>query len=49
MVIAAGLLDTDRVYAILLLLMLVAITLVELAKRVEARLLRWRPAAALAV
>ncbi len=48
MVIAAGLLDTDRVYAILLLLMLVAITLVELAKRVEARLLRWRPSSALA-
>jgi NitT/TauT family transport system permease protein len=49
MVIAAGLLDTDRVYAILLLLMVVAITLVEIAKRVESRLLRWRPSAALAV
>lgn len=43
MVIAAGLLDTERVYAILLLLMLVAVTLVEVAKRIEARLLRWRP------
>ncbi len=48
MVIAAGLLDTDRVYAILLLLMAVAITLVELARRVEDRLLRWRPSTTLA-
>lgn len=47
MVIAAGLLDTDRVYAILLLLMVVAVTLIELAKRVEAYLLRWRPSSAL--
>ena len=46
MVISAGLLDTNRTYAILLLLMLIAVTLVELAKRVEDRLLRWRPAAA---
>lgn len=44
MVIAAGLLDTPRVYAILLLLMAVAIVLVEIARRVEARLLKWRPA-----
>ncbi|HVR89300.1 MAG TPA: ABC transporter permease [Candidatus Limnocylindria bacterium] len=47
MVIAAGLLDTNRVYAILLLLMVVAVTLVEIAKRVESRLLRWRPSSAL--
>jgi NitT/TauT family transport system permease protein len=43
MVISAGLLDTDRTYAILLLLMAIAVTLVEIAKRVEDRLLRWRP------
>lgn len=46
--IAAGLLDTNRVYAILLLLMVIAVSLVEIAKRVEARLLRWRPSAVLA-
>ncbi len=46
--IAAGLLDMDRVYAILLLLMVIAVSLVEIAKRVEARLLRWRPSAVLA-
>lgn len=44
---AAGLLDTKRVYLILLILMAFAVTLVELAKRVEARLLRWRPSAVL--
>jgi NitT/TauT family transport system permease protein len=43
MVISAGLLDTNRTYAILLLLMAIAVTLVEVAKRVEDRLLRWRP------
>ena len=46
--IAAGLLDTKRVYLILLILMLFAVTLVEIAKRVEGRLLRWRPSAVLA-
>lgn len=46
--IAAGLLDTSRVYAILLLLMVIAVSLVEIAKRVEGRLLRWRPSAVLA-
>ncbi len=46
--IAAGLLDTKRVYLILLILMIFAVALVELAKRVEGRLLRWRPSAALA-
>jgi len=45
MVISAGLLDTNRTYAILLLLMTIAVVLVEIAKRVEDRLLRWRPAA----
>jgi len=46
--IAAGLLDTKRVYLILLILMIFAVTLVEIAKRVEGRLLRWRPSATLA-
>ena len=46
MTIAAGLLDTNRTYAILLLLMVIAVTLVEIAKRVEDRLLRWRPSVA---
>jgi len=45
--IAAGLLDTKRVYLILLILMVFAVTLVEIAKRVETRLLRWRPATTL--
>src|SRR5947207_2290980 len=45
--ISAGLLDTKRVYLILLILMVFAVTLVEIAKRVEARLLRWRPSATL--
>ena len=45
--IAAGLLDTKRVYLILLILMVFAVTLVEIAKRVEGRLLRWRPTATL--
>jgi NitT/TauT family transport system permease protein len=45
--IAAGLLDTPRVYLILLILMIFAVTLVEIAKRVESRLLRWRPTATL--
>jgi NitT/TauT family transport system permease protein len=48
MVISAGLLDTNRTYAILLLLMTIAVILVEIAKRVEDRLLRWRPTALLA-
>lgn len=45
--IAAGLLDTKRVYLILLILMVFSVTLVELARRVEGRLLRWRPPATL--
>ncbi|HEV8655874.1 MAG TPA: ABC transporter permease [Candidatus Limnocylindria bacterium] len=44
---AAGLLDTKRVYLILLILMVFAVFLVEVAKRVEGRLLRWRPSAVL--
>lgn len=47
MLIAYGLLDTERVYAILLLLMVIGTALVEIAKRVEGYLLRWRPATAL--
>lgn len=47
--IAAGLLDTKRVYLILLILMLFSVSLVEVAKRVEGRLLRWRPTATLGV
>ncbi|MBA2448923.1 MAG: ABC transporter permease [Chloroflexi bacterium] len=41
--IASGLLNTPRVFGILLLLMVIGVILVELAKRVELRLLRWRP------
>ena len=44
---SAGLLDTKRAYLILLILMVFSVTLVEIAKRVEARLLRWRPSAVL--
>lgn len=47
MVISAGLLDTNRTYAILLLLMVIAVTIVEIAKRIEDRVLRWRPTATL--
>lgn len=47
LIIAYGTLDTNRVYAILLLLMAVGVSLVEIAKRVEGRLLRWRPTTAL--
>jgi NitT/TauT family transport system permease protein len=43
MAIASGVLNTPRVFSILLLLGLVGATLVEIAKRVEQRLLRWRP------
>jgi NitT/TauT family transport system permease protein len=47
MAIASGLLNTPRVFAILLLLMVIGVSLVEIAKRVELRLLRWRPVAPL--
>ncbi len=45
MLLAAGLLHTERVFAIMLLLMLVGVSLVELSRRVEQYLLRWRPSA----
>ena len=48
LIIAYGTLDTNRVYAILLVLMAIGVILVEAAKRVEDRLLRWRPTADLA-
>jgi ABC-type nitrate/sulfonate/bicarbonate transport system permease component len=38
-------LNTPRVFSILLILALVGALLVELAKHVENHLLRWRPAA----
>ena len=48
MAIASGLLNSPRLFAILLILALVGTVLVELAKRIEQSLLRWRPAAELA-
>jgi NitT/TauT family transport system permease protein len=44
MLLAAGLLHTERVFAIMLILMAVGVTLVEISRRVEQYLLRWRPA-----
>jgi NitT/TauT family transport system permease protein len=44
MLLAAGLLHTERVFAIMLLLMIVGVSLVEISRRVEQYLLRWRPA-----
>jgi NitT/TauT family transport system permease protein len=46
MLLAAGLLRTERVFAIMLLLMVVGVSLVEISRRVERYLLRWRPASA---
>ena len=43
MSIASGVLNTPRVFAILILLAVVGTLLVEAAKHVERRLLRWRP------
>ena len=43
MLLAAGLLHTERVFAIMLLLMVVGVSLVEASRRVEQYLLRWRP------
>lgn len=43
MLLAAGLLHTERVFAIMLLLMVVGVSLVEMSRRVERYLLRWRP------
>jgi NitT/TauT family transport system permease protein len=47
LVIAAGLLNTNRVFAILFVLMVIGVVLVEITKAVEGWLLRWRPAAIL--
>ncbi len=46
MLLAAGLLRTERVFAIMLLLMVVGVSLVEISRRVERYMLRWRPTAA---
>jgi NitT/TauT family transport system permease protein len=46
MLLAAGLLRTERLFAIILLLMVVGVFLVEISRRVERYLLRWRPASA---
>lgn len=46
MLLAAGLLNTPRLFAIMLLLMAVGVFLVEVSQRVEQYLLRWRPASA---
>lgn len=43
MLLAAGLLHTERVFAIMLILMAVGVSLVEVSRRVERYLLRWRP------
>jgi NitT/TauT family transport system permease protein len=43
MLLAAGLLHTERVFAIMFILMIVGVTLVEISRRVEQHLLRWRP------
>jgi len=46
MLLAAGLLNTERVFAIMFILMAVGVSLVEISRRVEQYLLRWRPAMA---
>jgi len=43
MLLAAGLLHTERVFSIMLTLMTVGVSLVEISRRVEQYLLRWRP------
>jgi len=43
MLLAAGLLHTERVFAIMLILMVVGVTLVGLSSRLERYLLRWSP------
>jgi NitT/TauT family transport system permease protein len=43
MLLAAGLLNTERVFAIMLILMVVGVSLVEVSRRVEQYLLRWSP------
>jgi sulfonate transport system permease protein len=44
MLLAAGVMNTERVFAIMILLMVVGVSLVEVSRRVEQHLLRWRPA-----
>jgi NitT/TauT family transport system permease protein len=44
MLLAAGVMNTERVFAIMILLMIVGVSLVEVSRRVERHLLRWRPA-----
>jgi NitT/TauT family transport system permease protein len=46
LIVAEGLLETDLLYAIILILMVVGYSAAILAKWVEGRLLRWRPPAA---
>lgn len=46
MYLAAGLMYTERVFAIMLLLMTVGVSLVEISRRIERYLLRWRPSVA---
>ena len=43
MMIAEGLLDTDRIFSGLVVLGLVGSSLVQIAGMIEKRLLRWRP------
>jgi NitT/TauT family transport system permease protein len=43
MLLATGLLDTERVFAIMFVLMAVGVTLVSLSSRLERYLLRWNP------
>ncbi len=43
MLLAAGTLHTERVFAIMVILMAVGVSLVEISRRVERYLLRWRP------
>ncbi len=43
MLLAAGLLYTERVFAIMFILMIVGVSLVEISRRVEQYLLRWSP------
>ncbi len=43
MLLAAGLLHTERVFAIMMILMVVGVSLVEVSRRVERYLLRWSP------
>ncbi|MBX3513371.1 MAG: ABC transporter permease [Xanthobacteraceae bacterium] len=40
---ARGVLNSDRVYSILLILMMIGVVLTEISKAIERRLLRWRP------